>query len=396
MIQQRKWSKKRRVSEILARKNSKYDTLRKRFLSFNLFNKLSAFTTRKYHSKEYQAVFEYASLEQISIKQACLIERFRGRKCPSPEQVMKCCRKITSERMTKFVNRALKAQFNALPKGIQQQFKTSGTLIIDFHQDCYYGDSSNPYVRIGKVKKSTNLFYEYITADLYCKHGCFTISLFHRPSGVKIVSLVEKVLYHVKTVISPKIVLFDGEFAVIDVLNLLKHEGLKYLGRKSRTPRVMRSFQGYKEDSNWKQNRKWHLLEMMSRKRRQKTVMVEICPQNIHGTMKALVKSPGWQITPTHADKLYKMRFNIETGYRDKHEFQLFTCTKILSTRLLFFLVSIQAWNCWQCFLIWVRSLKCYSQDLPRNVLVQLSIKWIKLSLKKKLIIPEYSLIETG
>ena len=82
MIQQRKWSKKRRVSEILARKNSKYDTLRKRFLSLNLFNKLPAFTTRKYHSKEYQAVFEYASLEQISIKQACLIERFRGRKCP--------------------------------------------------------------------------------------------------------------------------------------------------------------------------------------------------------------------------------------------------------------------------------------------------------------------------
>ncbi|TXT59720.1 MAG: hypothetical protein BAJALOKI1v1_1380012 [Promethearchaeota archaeon] len=50
-----------------------------------------------------------------------------------------------------------------------------------------------------------------------------------------------------------------------------------------------------------------------------------------------LVKSIGWTITPYYADKLYGKRFGIETGYRDKHKYQIFTCTKILSTRHMFF-----------------------------------------------------------
>ncbi|MBD3200939.1 MAG: hypothetical protein GF316_13045, partial [Candidatus Lokiarchaeota archaeon] len=76
--------------------------------------------------------------------------------------------------------------------------------------------------------------------------------------------------------------------------------------------------------------------------------------------MKFLIEFPKWKITLRYADILYSKRFNIETGYRDKHKFQIFTCTKILSTRLLFFLIAILEWNCWQAVLIWVRALKSY------------------------------------
>ena len=385
MNYKKRWSKKRRIKQLHHRNNSRYKEVRQRLLNLNLLKNLSAFNTQKYDSKEYFAALEYASLHQISIKQTCLMERFQGRTCPSPEQVMKCCRKTSPELITNFINFALKTQFNALPKKIQQQLKKSGTLIIDFHQDCYYGEKDNPYIRKSKTKKSTNLFYEYLTADLYCTNGCFTIALFHRTPGKTIISLMTQLLNYVEKVISLKIVIFDGEFAAIDVLTLLLRKGVKFLGRKSRTIRVKEHFHTYYDSPDWEKKRKWRLIEMHTRKPKDKTVIVEICPQNIHGNMKALIKSPGWSITPNYADKLYRKRFNIETGYRDKHKFQLFTCTKILSTRLLAFLIAVLLWNCWQSFLIWIRSLKSYSQDLPREFLFQITANWIKFYLKKML-----------
>lgn len=300
---------------------------------------------------------------------------------------MKCCRETSPEAMTNFVNIALQSQFNALPKNIQHQLKKSGILIIDFHQDCYYGDKNNPHVRKSKVKKSTNLFYEYLTADLYCKSGCFTIALLHRTPGESNLSLMKRLLDHIENVVSFKIVLFDGEFATIDVLKLLLHKEVKFLGRKSRSERVKKHAVVYYKKPDWENARKWRPIELRSKRSHSKAVRVEVCPQNVHGEMKFLVKSPGWSITPKYADRLYGKRFNIETGYREKHKFQLFTCTKILSTRLLTFLIAVLLWNCWQSVLIWVRSLKIYTPDLPREALVQISSTWFKYYVKNSFIL---------
>ncbi len=379
------WSKKRRGKSLCARNNYRHEKIHQKLLHLNLLKELSPFNTRNYNSKEYFAVFEQASLHKTSIKQACLMKRLQGTKYPSPEQVMKCCRKISPETMTNFINSALQSQFNALPKNIRQQLKNSGTLIIDFHQDCYYGNKDNPHVRKSKVKKSTNLFYEYLTADLYCKNGCFTIAILHRAPNKDIFSLTKRLLKLVEKVISFKVVIFDGEFATVDVLDFLQHMGVKFLGRKSRTVRVKAHLNTYYRSPDWENKRQWRPIELRSKNSRSKTVCVEICPQNVKKEMKAMVKSLGWSITPKYADKLYRKRFNIETGYRDKHKFQIFTCTKILSTRLLIFLISALLWNCWQGFLIWIRALKIYSKDLPREFLIQLTAHWVKFSLRKML-----------
>ena len=107
MKYQKRWSKKRRMTLLYSRNHSRYTQVHQSLLNLNLFKKLSAFNTRKYDPQDYFAVFEHASLHQISIKQACLMERLQGRKCPSPEQVMKCCRETSPEMMTLFINSAL-------------------------------------------------------------------------------------------------------------------------------------------------------------------------------------------------------------------------------------------------------------------------------------------------
>ena len=175
--------------------------LHQNLLNLDLLKELPTFTTKKYKSCEYFKMFEYASLHNISLKQGCIISRFQEQQVPSPEQIMKCCRKISSEEMTHFINKALARQFINLPKSIQQQLLKSGIIFIDFHQDCYYGKHDNPHVRRGRVKRSTNYFYEYLTADMYSKKGSFTIAILHRKPHERISSLIKKLMTYIETIL---------------------------------------------------------------------------------------------------------------------------------------------------------------------------------------------------
>ena len=124
------------------------------------------------------------------------------------------------------------------------------------------------------------------------------------------------------------------------------------------TQRVKTSLALYKkiEPHNWQ--RRWHRVDLRDSWIRKLTVPIEVTPQCIHDKIKALMKSPFLDITPKQADKLYKLRFNIETGYRDKHLFQPRTCSVNLSTRLFLFLIAIFFWNLWQ--------LSKYNERQPR------------------------------
>lgn len=282
----------------------RYKKVRQILINLDLLSAFPVFNMRKYTSKEYFNAFEAASLNQLSIKQLCLTERVKGRECPSPEQMMKCCRTISPEDMVSFVNAGLASYFKALPQNVRQHLKKSGTVIIDFHQDCYYGTKDNPHVRKGRTKKSTNFFNEYITADLFCKHGSFTIALLHRSPNEDIFSLAKRLIEYVENVMKIKVILFDGEFAVIDLLAFLQQKGIKFLGRKSKTQLVKKHAERYYNGSNWSKVRQWREIELRSKRSKSKKVRADICPQSVYGEMKFLIKSSGWSITPRYADKL--------------------------------------------------------------------------------------------
>ena len=84
---------KRRNFSIFARNDSRFLSIHQQLMKLNIFNELIAFITKKYVRQDYFKVFEYASIHNISIKQACIIARLQGKNFPSPEQVMKCCRR---------------------------------------------------------------------------------------------------------------------------------------------------------------------------------------------------------------------------------------------------------------------------------------------------------------
>lgn len=374
---------KRQRFNVFAHNDSRFINIHQRLLKLDILKELYAFTTKKYDSQDYFKVLEYASLHNISITQACDIKRLQGERCPSAEQVLKCCRENTTSEMIEFINSALLRHFNALPKPLRQQLKKSGIIFIDFHQDPYYGDKENPNVKKSKVKASTNLFHEYLTADAYSWKGSNTIAIIPRTPNIGIFDHIKLLLEHIKKVLPVKIIIFDGEFPTVDVVDLLLRKNIKFLARKARTAPVKEHLTTHYDTPEWENDRKWRPIEMNSPLSRSKNVCVDICPQNVNGEMKTLIKSPGWAITPQYADKLYGKRFNTETGFRDKHKFQIFTCTKTLSTRLLIILFAALLWNCWQALLMWVRSLKSYSKNLPRKLSITLTLTWIKFLLVK-------------
>lgn len=146
-------------------------------------------------------------------------------------------------------------------------------------------------MRKSKVKRSTNLFYEYLTADVYSWKGCFTIAIIHRPPHTAIVPLVERLLERIEKVLSPKIVVFDGEFSSVNILRLLQRKNIKFLARKSRVHRVKEHLSKYYKNPDWESERRWRSLELLSKRHGIRAINVDICPQNVKGEMKTLIKS---------------------------------------------------------------------------------------------------------
>ena len=81
-------------------------------------------------------------------------------------------------------------------------------------------------------------------------------------------------------------------------------------------------------------------------------ITVHVTFQRVHTEMKALVISPDLDWTPEEAEQWYGKRFNIDTGYRDKHQFQARTSSKALAVRYLILLFAYIFWNLCQIFFL--------------------------------------------
>jgi len=306
------------------------------------------FNTPRYMPRSFISPLELAATHDWSISGAARFLRDCHASCPSSELILKCLREHPPDIMEDFINNSLKSYYNALPRKLRNDVEKKGILIVDFHIDPFYGEDNNPNIKKGPIKHSTNKGYNYLTADVYHDSFNFTIAVIHRPQGVKIYELFFKLLEKVIHILKPRLILMDGEFPTVRILRKLEELKIQYVARKSMTSRVKKALEHYKDVKPRDWERRWHEVNLRDTWTRKLTVPIEVTPQRINSTIKALMKAPSLDITPRQAEKLYKYRFNIETGYRDKHLFQPRTCSVNLSTRLFLFLIAIFFWNLWQ------------------------------------------------
>lgn len=332
---------------------TRFKNLRHHWKTHTMLNSASFLQTKHFHPKDFFRPLELASLDNTSFTDACFYYRIQGIKCPSSELMLKTLKAYPSSLMEIQVNQALRQQFEGLPRQIRRYFKRFGVVILDFHRDPYYGKVNNPYITIGQVKDSTRKAYSYLTADLWTPRGLFTLAVKFRHPGEQVQDLFGDLLAQIELVLSPKLFLMDGEFADVMILRDLIRRGIKFIARKSLTARVKPLAWAYELTDNWFEFRRFHQITLLDKTKKHE-VTVHVMFHRVKKKMKALIASPGLDLTVEQTDQTYRSQFGIETGYRDKHKFQGLTTSKSLSVRLILFLFAIVFWNLWQAFVILV------------------------------------------
>ena len=316
----------------------------------NHLNEVETFNTRDFSSAKFFKPMELASTENISITGASMYYRAMGQDIPSSETILDCCQKEGDDLMEIHLNHTLEDFFLDLPGKIRRKLRKSGIIIIDFHQDMYYGDANNPNIRKVKTKRSTNLAYCYLTADVYTPTGKLTIAVVHHKPDEAIKTVFIDLLTRIEFILTPKLLIFDGEFTNVKIMKYLNQRGILFLGRKSISPRLKPLALAYSLTDDWEDKRTWKAITFCAKDKKTETT-VHVTFQRVHGEMKALAKSPKLKISPEEADSWFGLRFNIETGYRDKHLFQARTTSKEMAVRFFILSFAMILWNICQMFL---------------------------------------------
>lgn len=350
----------------------------------NSLNEVESFHTRDFSPDQFYKPLELASIENLSISSACLYYRSLGLKVPSSETLLDCCQREGDDRMEIHINHLLEDFYLGLPGQIRRLFRRWSILIVDFHQDLYYGDPDNPNIRKVKPKRSTNMAYCYLTADLYTPKGKVTIACVHQKPGMSVEMVFSDLLARVELILTPKLIIFDGEFTNVKIMDSLKRKGISFIGRKSISKRLRPLALAYSLTDNWEELRKWHAMKFISNDHNFET-LVHVTFHRVGYVMKAIAISPDLDLTPEEVEQWYSKRFNIESGYRDKHLFQARTTSKILSIRYLILAFAFIFWNLWQIFLMLVSCAQNYS--LNRVSKWRRELRTIKLFLLRDIVL---------
>lgn len=330
--------------------HSGFKKLYHRWVKRTYLNEVDFLRTKHFAPLDFLKSLLLASVDNTSITDAFTYHRVQGLGCPSSELALKCCRSIPPTEMEVHVNWALRQQFQDLPPSLRRIFKKEGLVIIDFHGDPYYGNRENPLVTKGPTKRSTQWSYQYLTAALASPRGMQTIAVRFRYPDEPIAALFWDLFAWIEVIVTPKMILMDGEFAKVRVFEGLLQKGIPFVARKNVTTRLFALKLAYELTDNWLNLRHVHVITFQDHSKRHQATVHVIFHQT-KGEMKALAFSPQLQFSPKEAEKLYSRRFSIETGYRDKHVFQARTTSPHLSIRLLLYLIAIVLWNLWQAFL---------------------------------------------
>ena len=310
------------------------------------------FATRDFSDDQLFWVIEAASARGSSISIMARRIRERWNNCPSGESVLATLRAIPETEVEAVANELLLGQYQALPAEMRDELERAGIAIFDYHADPYWGDPRKVDVCKGQKEHDSYYHFEYLTVDLLSERFRFTIYVTPRVQGFPTVSYVQPALDHLRQYLPVRLVLFDGEFPTVDVLEFLEREAIPWVARKSQTKAVKEEFWGYYLDPAQFLHPRWHVVEITSGSSGKK-IAIHVAACLDHGKVKVVTK-PIWHSCPVEeAIRTYRKRFAIDSGYKEKHAFQAVTSTRSWAVRLLLFVISVLLWNTWRLALAW-------------------------------------------
>jgi hypothetical protein len=251
------------------------------------------------------------------------------------------------------LNRALQGD---LPQALRRRRQP---LAIDLTLLPYHGEplhEANEVYR-GQAKGGTSHFPAYATAYVIQKGQRFTVALAYVRKGDELAEVVKELLRQAaKAGLRPRYLLLDRGFYQVGVIRYLQAARYPFLmpapakGRKAGHPRGP---SGPRLFHLWKRGG-WSRYTLTGKGGRTATVSICVKCRNRRGERKrhgrqALVYA-FWGLSPSSGQwvyQTYRLRFGIETSYRQLREARIRTCTRDPLLRLLYVGIALVLRNVW-------------------------------------------------
>lgn len=311
-------------------------------------------TGRKCRADVLLHVVLYAAIRISSIADACA----RLKNVPGDDAVRKALAAglPSSGVLTARLNQAL---LSCLPARLLRKQKRGFRLAIDLTLIPYHGQpfAHEREIYRGEAKSGTTHFHAYATCYVVHRGRRFTLAFLYVRKGTPLETVVQKLLEIVKNAgIRPRVLLLDRGFFQAAVVRSLQENRIPFLmpmilrGRKPSHPKGPSGtyvFAAQKQSGRsrytWKgtDGKTCTVSAYRVRTRNKKSRRLQ-----------TLVYAYGG-IRPTHAAwirQTYRLRFGIESSYRQMNQARVFTCTRNPLLRLFYVGVALVLRNVWVWF----------------------------------------------
>ena len=245
---------------------------------------------------------------------------------------------------------------------------------IDFHLEPYYGEpsASKNELYYGEARQGTTTFHAYATACIIESGERYTVALTwvrrHEGTVVALRRLIDRIR---EIGLQIRRLLLDRGFFTTPVIAYLQQEQLPFLmpvmfrGRRGKNKRATGLH------SIRQQKAGWYTHTLKNQKREGVTFSVCVSyrthrKKNGKRVQKKLLFA-AWRVrgTPTDIREQYRLRFGIETSYRQLRQARIYTCTRDPHLRLVFMAVALLLRNVW----VWIHATRLADGSGPSKTI---------------------------
>jgi hypothetical protein len=286
---------------------------------------------------------------------------------------------------------ALQRQLNAalagrLPKALRKRLQL---LAIDLTLIPYHGEPFRDLDEIyrGQAKDGTSHFHAYATAYVVKDGQRYTVALTGVRKGEPLDDVVKRLLRQAASVgVRPRLLLLDRGFYSVAVVRYLQRARRPFLMPvvcHGRSPRQPGGPTGSYVFRTWKTSG-WSSHTLTDARKRSATVSICVKCRNYRGQWKrhgrqALVYAY-WGYRPASPESVfatYRLRFGIETSYRQMHESRIRTTTRRPEVRLLYVGIALVLRNLW----VWLHFTVLAMPRRGGRVILRERLRWETLLL---------------
>jgi hypothetical protein len=273
-----------------------------------------------------------------------------------------------------------------LPKALRKHHQK---LAIDLTLIPYHGRPFRDLDEIyrGQAKSGTSHFHAYATAYVV-RHGHrYTVALTGVTKGEPLKEVVRRLLQQAARVgIRTRLLLLDRGFysvAVVRYLQTARYPFVMPVVCHGLSPKRAGGPTGSYVFRMWKKSG-WSTYTLADAKKRTATVLICVKCRNYRGQWKRHGRQPliyaYWGYRPPSPDSVfetYRLRFGIETSYRQMHEGRIRTTTRRPDVRLLYVGIALVLRNLW----VWLHYMVLAMPRRGGRVILLERLRWETLLL---------------